>query len=136
MNRSTELETLILQLHGQGSPGDIPVTFDSLLSRQDGVLVIGTDPTEWWQDHDEIIRAYQGTGNADNSGEKPHAKIKELNAFSEGSVGWVTGCKVYTLADGKDIPIRLTYILHHEDFGWKLVHIHYSIGIPNELIGQ
>lgn len=51
MERSTELEALTSRLYEAVSAADIGFV-ESLLSRDAGVLMIGTNPEEWWQGHD------------------------------------------------------------------------------------
>lgn len=31
---------------------------------------------------------------------------------------------------------RLTAVLHREDGRWKLVHMHVSVGVPDEEVGE
>src|SRR5215208_2847532 len=56
----------------------------------------------------------------------------QLQAYREGSVGWVIDSESFRLPDGTEIPFRNTAIFHQEDGEWKLVHAHASIGARNE----
>jgi hypothetical protein len=128
MEKSPELEALLMSFYEALTEGDISY-IKNITSRRDGVLMIGTDPNEWWADYDTIIRVNE-------------AQIKEMGgipveagdpqAFTEGSVGWVADQALIRLADGPDIPFRLTGVLHKENNEWKMVQWHVSIGVPNE----
>jgi hypothetical protein len=56
----------------------------------------------------------------------------EVEAFVEGTVGWISSRPVWTLKDGTQIPARLTGVFHQEDGERKLVQVHISVGVPNE----
>lgn len=58
-------------------------------------------------------------------------KVGNLIAYSEGTVGWVADRVVYTIPNGAKIPVRHTFVLHQENDEWKIVHVHYSIGVSN-----
>ena len=57
---------------------------------------------------------------------------KDLDAFVEGTVGWVSVRLIWTLEDGTEIPTRWTAVFHQEDDEWKMVQAHTSVGVPNE----
>ncbi len=102
---------------------------ESLLSRQSGVLAIGTDPNEWWAGYDMIARVFKAQLQ-----EMGGIQIKagELNAFVEGTVGWVAGRPRFQLPNGQEVAFRVTAVFHKEDGEWKNVQQHTSIGVPNE----
>ena len=52
-------------------------------------------------------------------------------AFTEGTVGWAADRPTFVVG-GKEIPLRLTLVLHREGGEWKVVQLHSSIGVPNE----
>lgn len=128
MEKSSELKALCLSWYEAFEQGDIDF-IKNFTSRREGVLMIGTDPNEWWADYDTIITVND-------------AQIKEMGgipieagdpqAFNEGGVGWVADQAKVKLPDGTEIPFRLTGVLHKEDGNWKMVQWHVSIGVPNE----
>jgi ketosteroid isomerase-like protein len=133
MEQSTELKELYLRICEAQSKGDYSF-FERYFSQKDGVLAIGTDPTEWWTGYDTITRVFKAqlkeTGGFQILADTPQA-------YSDGSIGWVAGQPTIKLPDGKEIPVRLTSVLQKEQNGWKIVQWHASIGIPNEdLIGE
>jgi hypothetical protein len=47
-------------------------------------------------------------------------------------VGWGVDNPSFVLPDARYLPTRLTAVLHHEDGEWKIVHLHFSVGVPDE----
>ena len=64
-------------------------------------------------------------------GDDAAADPGDIQAFREGSVGWVAG-RGYFEMEGKRVPVRITAVLHQEDGEWKAVQTHSSIGVPND----
>ena len=60
---STELRALILQWYASISSGDMLGFAERLFSRQEGLLTIGSDPTEWWEGFEAILGAYRATAS-------------------------------------------------------------------------
>ncbi len=128
MEQSTELKELYLRSCEAISNGDYSF-FERYFSQKDGVLAIGTDPTEWWSGYDTITKVFK-------------AQLEETGgfeilpgthqAYSDGSVGWVAGQPTLKLPDGTELPLRLTAVFQKEQNDWKIVQWHFSIGISNE----
>jgi hypothetical protein len=38
----------------------------------------------------------------------------------------------FVLPDGSAYRTRLTAVVHREDGRWKIVHMHWSVGVPDE----
>lgn len=133
MNPSVELKNVMLRLYESMTAGDVSAV-ERLFSRQSGVLAIGTDPNEWWADYEAIVRVhkaqYQEMGGV-------QIRAGELNAFVEGTVGWVADRPTIRLPNGQEMTFRETAVLHQEDGEWKIVQHHVSIGVSNvEAIGK
>jgi len=133
MEQSAELKELYLRTCEALSSGDYSF-FERYFSQKDGVLAIGTDPTEWWSGYATITRVFK-------------AQLKEADGFQvladtpqayrDGSIGWVAGQPTVKLIDGTEMPVRLTAVFQNEQNGWKIVQWHFSTGISNEdLIGE
>jgi hypothetical protein len=134
MNTSVELKNAMLRFIESFSSGDVS-TIEHLFSHQDGVLALGTDPSEWWAGYDTITRVHKA--QLQEMGGNIKIKVGELNAFVEGTVGWAASSARFQLPKGQETPIRLTAVLHQEDKEWKIVQYHVSIGVPNiEAIGK
>jgi hypothetical protein len=102
---------------------------DPHISRRSGVSLIGTDPGEWAEDEgvahfvQRVVQAIAGTVGVDPG---------PVHAFREGSVGWTVARPTFILPGGGRVSARWSAIFHEEDGTWKLVHVHASVGIPNE----
>jgi hypothetical protein len=69
MEPSAELRDLTLRLYRAVERGDAAF-LERHVSRQEGVLLIGTDPDEWWEGLELLLAG-------------------QLQAYREGTVGWV-----------------------------------------------
>ena len=133
MEQSNELEELYLQSCEAISGGDYSF-FERCFSQKDGVLAIGTDPTEWWSGYATITRVFKDqleeTGGFQLLADTPEA-------YFDGYIGWVAGRPTLKLPDGTEIPVRLTAVFQKEQNEWKIVQWHFSSGISNDnLIGE
>jgi len=132
MNPSVELKNVMLRLYESESAGDVSA-MGHLISRQDGVVRIGTDPNEWWAGYDTIFRVHKAQWQEMGG---VQLKSGELSAFVEGKVGWVADRAKIQLPNGQEIPIRVTTVFHQEDGEWKIVQHHVSVGVSNaEVVG-
>lgn len=128
MDQSTELRDVVLRSYEAFANADTSF-FEGFVSRREGVLIIGTDPSEWWLGHDTISRVYK-------------VQLQEMRgitfvggdpqAYTDDNVGWVVDHPRLRLPDGTEIPFRSTSVFVREDGEWKLVQGHYSVGVPNE----
>ncbi len=133
MKPSAELKNVMLRLYESMSSGDASAV-ERLFSRQSGVLVIGTDPQEWWAGYETYARLFKAQLK-----EMAGIRIEagELEAFVEGTVGWVADRPKIRLANGQEVRFRQTAVLHQEDGEWKIVQHHTSMGVPNvEAVGK
>lgn len=125
---SPEVKKLILDWYNQIASGEMAVAAEYFLSQDQSFLAVGTDVTEWYKDRDELIKAY---GKAATLG-KPEINVKQIEAYREGSVGWVVDTVILKRPGKSEIPMRHTFILHQENSEWKVVHAHYSFPAPDE----
>ena len=130
MQSSDELRNLILQLYKKEASGGLFDFAAQLYSRQEGVLVIGSDPGDRYEDYESVIGFYQAAGVAGLE-----IKVDDLKAYSEGPFGWVVDRVIATLLNGIEVPVRHTYVFHKENGIWKIVHAHISVGVPDESLG-
>jgi hypothetical protein len=133
MEQSTELKEVYLRICEAMSNGEASF-FRGCFSQEDGVIAIGTDPTEWWAGYDTITRVFmeqlEETGGFQMLAGEPLA-------YHNGSIGWVAGQPVIKLSGGAEIPFRLTAVFQKEQNDWKIVQWHFSTGTANEdLIGK
>jgi ketosteroid isomerase-like protein len=52
--------------------------------------------------------------------------------YEEGSLGWFVDEPRYGFPDGGGMRTRLTAVLRSEAVRWKIVHMHVSVGVPDE----
>jgi len=130
MERSADVATYLNRLYEQFNSGDVSAIGD-YLSADSNVLGIGTDPREWWVGS-EAVRSAWNT----QLPEMHAAGIKfisgDVEAFSEGSVGWFADRMSIQVPDGSAVPARVSGVCRREDGAWKLVQMHMSFGVTNE----
>lgn len=56
--------------------------------------------------------------------------------YREGSMGWFVDEPYYGFPDGGGMRTRLTAVLREEDGRWKVVHLHVSVGVPDEEVQE
>ena len=130
LQQSAELREVFLRLYQSFEHADAALA-TSLVSREEGVLSIGTDPDEWWSDYATIERVYTA-----QLGEMRDAGLRfqpgDPQCYHNGNVGWCADRARLTLPDGTVQPVRLTAVFHQEGGEWKMVQLHTSFGVRNE----
>jgi ketosteroid isomerase-like protein len=129
MVQSSELRDVMLSFYDALGKGDLSY-FDRHFSTSGDVRAIGTDPAEWWRGGAAVAEIWRGQIEA--LGGSMNIAPGDVEAFTEGSVGWVADQATFSLDDGSKLPIRFTAVFHQEDGDWKLVQSHGSIGVSNE----
>ena len=128
MEQSVELRDLSVRMLEAYASGDISV-FENLISQKDEVIVIGSDPNEWWTGHNTIISVFKSQMK-----ETSGVTIVDVDtkAYSEGTVGWFARQVIMKMPEGLEIPFRITGVFLQEEGSWKALQWHASIGISNE----
>jgi hypothetical protein len=126
VERSPELERFITDWFDAATRGD-PSLVDRHISRLEGSRLAGSDPEEWFDGEAAatfLKRELQGSGGNVRT-------LDDLEAFSEGTVGW--GMARFTIAfpDGSSVSPRWSAVFHREDDDWKFVQLHASVGVSN-----
>jgi ketosteroid isomerase-like protein len=128
IERAPEIEQEMREAFQMMQRGDL----DALMERtstQSGVVMIGSDPGEWYEGRDEIQQAMSGMRGADRL-EMPTSTLDSVEAYRDGDVGWAAVRGAWSLG-GHSVPFRLTAVMHREDGTWKAVQNHASVGVPN-----
>jgi adenylate cyclase len=99
------------------------------VSEDPGVVLIGTDPNEWWEGDARLVFERQ----LEESGGFPMT-LEKIDAWEEGSCGWASARLRFEWA-GASHDARLTWVLHLERGDWKIVQAHMSYPQANESIG-
>ena len=106
-----------------------PAGFADIVATGEGVSVIGTSPGEGHGDRESWVATYAElmpkVGLTLEGGPSPRA-------WEEGSVGLAVDEPRFVLPDGGFLPTRLTGVLHREAGSWKVVHLHFSVGVADE----
>jgi hypothetical protein len=127
MERSPSLETELDHLYEAFTTGD-GAAIERLTTSRAGLVFIGTDPEEWFEDVSGVRRLMQAQAATGITVE--HGAPR---AFEEGTVGWVADRGHFVLPHGAGkIPFRLTAVFHREGGTWKLVQEHASVAQANE----
>lgn len=127
MERSEELVQLTHAMYDAMAKGDVDA-FEA--AAVDDVLVIGTDPQEWWTGRDAAAAAFRGQTEAMGGGFPVRAGNPV--AYLQGDVGWVADRPSMTMPDGSTAEFRLTFVTVRTDGDWKVAQMHFSAGVPNE----
>jgi SnoaL-like domain len=128
MERSDEVRDLMLRL-GEGMAAGDRSLIDELSGSSD-LLVIGTDPAEWWEG--ERARAASRAQVDVFEDTLKLEPVGHAQGFVEGTVGWAAEEFTMTSPVGAGIGVRLTGVWHRDADAWKLIQWHASIGVPNE----
>lgn len=99
-------------------------SFDQLVSREEATLVIGTAPGEWVRERERLRFGFEAEGLRLEAGDP--------QGYEEGSMGWGIDEPTMVLPNGDAVQTRLTTVMLREDEAWKLVHAHFSVGVPDE----
>ncbi|MFO1414186.1 MAG: nuclear transport factor 2 family protein [Burkholderiales bacterium] len=124
---SEELRALLLRMYDAWAREDFAALRD-MFSTGAHVVVIGTDPDEWWRGAAGLEVLIAQTREMGGVRFEPHEPV----AYSLGNVGWVVDRPAYVPASGHPVPLRSTAILAIERGHWRFVHWHVSIGQANE----
>jgi ketosteroid isomerase-like protein len=123
MQQSTEVRDAMLRFYDRLSASDV-ASFDQLVSQDPATMVIGTAPGERVTERDRLRLGFEAEGVRIQAGGPA--------GYEEGSMGWVVDEPMFFFPDGSAMKTRLTAVLHREDGVWKLVHMHVSVGVPDE----
>jgi hypothetical protein len=93
------------------------------VSSDQATLVIGTAPG-WVTDRAKLRFGFEFEGLK--------LEANDPKAYEEGSMGWVVDEPTFVLPDGSSYRFRQTTICRQEDGRWKMVHMHASVGVPDE----
>jgi hypothetical protein len=128
MEKSKELEELTLLMYRALTHADHSL-YSNHISQQDGAVVIGSDPGEWYEGYKAITEKLSVLTEEVKGTEIINAGPK---GYREGKVGWVSDRFTLRLPDGKEIPFRMTATFIQENGEWKLIQWHDSIGISDD----
>jgi ketosteroid isomerase-like protein len=123
MHESTDVRDAWLEFCERLSAGDV-ASFDDVVSSEDATLVVGTAPGEWVREREALRFGFETEG----VGLRSRGPV----AYEEGDLGWLVDEVDFSFPDGSAMDTRMTVIFHREAGRWKLVHMHASVGVPDE----
>jgi ketosteroid isomerase-like protein len=101
--------------------------FDDIVSQQ-ATLLFGTAPGENVTDRAAMRFGFETEGLTLES--------RTAQGHEEGTLAWVTDEPRFGFPDGSGIDCRVTAVFRNEDDRWRLVHAHFSVGVPDdEVVG-
>jgi ketosteroid isomerase-like protein len=114
----------MLRFYERLSAKDV-AAFEGLVSADPVTLVIGTAPGEWVTERARLRYGFEVEGVSLEPGASP-------TGYERGDVGWFVDEPTYHFPDGSRMHTRMTAILQREDGDWRIVHMHVSVGVPDE----
>jgi hypothetical protein len=128
MEESPEIAATLRRFYDRLTAGDLSA-FDHLVSASPRTSIMGTAPGEWVTERDRLRFGFETEGVGLTAGPNP-------KAYGEGTLGYAIDEPLFSFPDGSAIRIRLTTIWRREDGTWKLVHGHFSVGVPDEEVAD
>ena len=129
MERSDELKNVVLDVYNILQSGDAQALEQR--TAENGVVFIGTDPNEWWDSRAGTIEAFRAQSEALGGGGFAF-RPGDIQAYTEGNVGWAADTPTITAPDGTEVALRFTLVFHKDNGQWRILQAHSSIGVPNE----
>jgi ketosteroid isomerase-like protein len=132
VEQSQELVALMNGMYDAMRAGDVAAFEEAALG---DVLVIGSDPDEWWSGRDTAVAAFRAQTEAMGGGfpVQPGNPV----AYEHGDVGWIADRPSMPGPDGSSLPVRISVVTVRQGGDWKIAQMHFSIGVANEeVVGQ
>lgn len=123
MKESSDVRKAFEHFADRLSVGDV-AAFDQVVSNDSATVIIGTAPGERVTDRAALRFGFETEG----------VRLVPSNpaGYAEGSVGWVVDEPLFHFPDGSVMQTRVTAVLHETEGAWKLIHMHVSVGVPDE----
>ena len=96
---------------------------NDLISRDPDLVFIGS-AGEWVADQEALRAGRLEPGEGLEAGSDPQA-------FVRGDVAWFVDQPTWHFGDGSSVKMRLSAVLQLEPAGWRIVHVHMSMGVPD-----
>ena len=122
MAPSTEIRDTVLEFYRRMLAGEADAAND-LISRDPALVFIGS-AGEWVDDQATLRTGTQVPGEGVVAGTNPVA-------YADGDVGFFADQPTWHFADGTRVEMRLSAVLRREAPGWRVVHVHMSVAVPD-----
>ena len=103
--------------------------FDDIVSTSQAALVIGTAPGEWVSERARLRFGFETEGLTLEAGPQP-------TGYRAGSMGWFVDEPRFGFPGGGGMRTRLTAVVIEEGERWKVLHLHFSVGVPDEEVQE
>lgn len=134
MERSDDVREFMSALVSTFGTDRMASAFRAAVSTEEGTLMIGTDPAEWW-DTQEVLDLIIATQGQELEGAQ--STVGHVEGWAAGDVGWAAARFDVVFGPDTTAALRLTATMVRADDSWQIVQAHVSTGIPNEqLVGQ
>jgi hypothetical protein len=124
MQPSDEVANALTTFFAKNTSGDTS-TFDEVVSGDEAVLAIGSTAREWFAGQAAIRGAYGLEGVDIDPG--------PILAWENGKTGWAAACPTFSVPGGPSFRLRFTAVFVLEQGAWKLIHLHGSYPVPDEV---
>jgi hypothetical protein len=128
MDGSLEVRDAVLAFY-EGINAKAVERFDDIVSASPATLVIGTGPGEWVTERARLRFGFEAEGLTIQPGPNP-------TGYREGTMGWFVDEPWYGSPGGGGMRTRITGIVFEQDGRWKIVHLHVSVGVPDEEVQE
>jgi SnoaL-like protein len=128
MESAPDVAAAFTQFLSALSRGDEAVVSE-LASSSSAAALIGSAPEEWRTGTDtwDILPSFARTFHTTGLQVSPTEPI----AYADEALGWVVDRPVFRAPTGVTTQTRMTALFHREADGWKLIHLHNSVGVPD-----
>jgi ketosteroid isomerase-like protein len=125
---SRKIRDLVSQFHAAATNADIDF-IDEIVSQKPETIAIGSDPSEVFIGHDEIVGWWEDIFVLLDGG-LPTSSPGPVQVNVRLGTAWVTDLGEWNLF-GDIVPFRSTFVFLREVGGWKIIQQHFSIGVGN-----
>lgn len=123
MAPSAEIRDTVLEFYRRMLAGESDAA-NELISRDPAMVFIGS-AGEWVDDQSTLREGTQVSTEGLVAGPSPVA-------YANGDVGWFADQPSWLFADGSRAEMRMSAVLQLEDAGWRIVHAHLSVAVPDD----
>lgn len=122
MAPSVEVRDTVLEFYRRMLAGEAEAAND-LITRDPAMIFIGS-AGEWVDDQATLRSGTQVDTEGLEAGPNPVG-------YANGDVGWFADQPEWVFADGSRAQMRMSAVLQREPVGWKIVHAHLSVAVPD-----
>ncbi len=101
----------------------------AVLADDPGVILVGTAQDEFFEGRDAVISLVARVIEAG-----VQLVLGSPLGYESGDTGWVVDRSHFSF-NGLEVADRMTAVFTRTQNGWRLVHLHHSVGIPDDKLG-